>query len=48
MSLETAVIGMSLVLGLVLMILIIYLISRVNDLEVRTFAALSQTPAQET
>jgi len=46
MSLETAVIGMSLVLGLVLMILIIYLISRVNDLEVRTFAALSQT--QET
>jgi hypothetical protein len=46
MSLETAVIGLSLVLGLVLMILIIYLISRVNDLEVRTFAALSQT--QET
>ena len=47
MSLETAVIAMSLMLGLVLMILIIYLISRVNDLEYRTFAALSQTPTQE-
>lgn len=48
MSIETVVIGLSLVLGLVLMILIIYLISRVNDLEVRTFAALSQSPTQET
>ncbi|MDG2461212.1 MAG: hypothetical protein P8M73_10070 [Luminiphilus sp.] len=48
MSLETAVITMSLMLGLVLMILIIYLISRVNDLESRTFAALSQTSMQET
>ncbi len=48
MSLETAVIALSLVLGLVLMILIIYLISRVNDLEIRTFAALSQAPTQET
>jgi hypothetical protein len=48
MSLATAVITMSLMLGLVLMILIIYLISRVNDLESRTFAALSQTSMQET
>ena len=42
MSLENVVIAISLMLGLVLMILIIYLISRVNDLETRTFAALSQ------
>ena len=42
MSLENVVIAISLVLGLVLLILIIYLISRVNDLEIRTFAALAQ------
>lgn len=48
MSLENVVIGLSLVLGLILLILIIYLISRVNDLEIRTFAALSQTPTQVT
>ena len=47
MSLETVVIAISLMLGLVLLILIIYLISRVNDLEIRTFAALSQGSAQE-
>lgn len=46
MSLENVVIAISLVLGLVLMILIIYLISRVNDLETRTFAALSQGTTQ--
>jgi hypothetical protein len=47
MSLENVVIAISLVLGLILMILIIYLISRVNDLETRTFAALAQGSNQE-
>ena len=37
MSLENIVIAVSLLLGIVLLILIIYLISRVNDLEARAF-----------
>ena len=43
MSLENIVIAVSLMLGIVLLILIIYLISRVNDLEARAFS--SQTSA---
>jgi len=38
MSLENAVIAISLFLGIILLILIIYLISRVNDLEARAFS----------
>ena len=38
MSLENIVIAVSLLLGIVLLILIIYLISRVNDLEARAFS----------
>lgn len=43
MSLENIVIAVSLMLGIVLLILIIYLISRVNDLEARAFS--NQTAA---
>ena len=43
MSLENIVIAVSLMLGIVLLILIIYLISRVNDLEARAFS--NQTTA---
>ena len=38
MSLENIVIAVSLLLGIVLLILIIYLISRVNDLEAKAFS----------
>jgi hypothetical protein len=38
MSLESTIIAISLLLGIVLLILIIYLISRVNDLEARAFS----------
>jgi len=38
MSLENVVISVSLLLGIVLLVLIIYLISRVNDLEARAFS----------
>ena len=38
MSLENIVIAVSLLLGIVLLVLIIYLISRVNDLEARAFS----------
>ena len=38
MSLENIVISVSLLLGIVLLVLIIYLISRVNDLEARAFS----------
>ena len=43
MSLENIVIAASLLLGIILLILIIYLISRVNELEARAFS--NQTPA---
>ena len=39
MSLENIVIAVSLLLGIVVLILIIYLISRVNDLEARAFSS---------
>jgi len=39
MSLENIVIAVSLLLGIVLLILIIYLISRVNDLEAKAFSS---------
>tara|TARA_B100000900_G_scaffold375488_1_gene357529 strand:- start:25 stop:663 length:639 start_codon:yes stop_codon:yes gene_type:complete len=39
MSLENIVIAVSLLLGIVLLVLIIYLISRVNDLEARAFSS---------
>ena len=38
MSLENIVIAVSLLLGIVLLVLIIYLISRVNDLEAKAFS----------
>ena len=38
MSLENIVITVSLLLGIVLLVLIIYLISRVNDLEAKAFS----------
>ena len=38
MALENIVIAVSLLLGIVLLILIIYLISRVNDLEAKAFS----------
>jgi len=43
MSLENIVIAASLLLGIILLVLIIYLISRVNELEARAFS--NQTPA---
>ena len=39
MSLESVVIGVSLLLGIVVLVLIIYLISRVNDLEAKAFSS---------
>ena len=39
MSLENVVISVSLLLGIVLLVLIIYLISRVNDLEAKAFSS---------
>ena len=39
MSLESVVIAVSLLLGIVVLILIIYLISRVNDLEAKAFSS---------
>ena len=46
MSLENIVIAVSLLLGIVLLILIIYIISRINDLEAKAFANQgSATPA---
>lgn len=47
MSLENTVIAISLLLGIVLLILIIYLISRVNDLEARAFATLTSTASEK-
>ena len=46
MSLVNVVIAVSLLLGIVLLILIIYLISRVNDLEAKAFSNQS-TPSPE-
>ena len=42
MSLENIVIAVSLLLGIVLLVLIIYLISRVNDLRPRLFLSKGQ------
>ena len=39
MSLENIVIAVSLLLGIVVLVLIIYLISRVNDLEAKAFSS---------
>jgi hypothetical protein len=47
MSLENIVIAVSLLLGIVLLILIIYLISRVNDLEARAFSNQSTGSAEK-
>ncbi len=47
MSLENIVIAVSLLLGIVLLILIIYLISRVNDLEAKAFSGQGNTVAAE-
>ena len=47
MSLENTVIAISLLLGIVLLILIIYLISRVNDLEARAFSNLTATSGEK-
>ena len=48
MSLENIVIAVSLLLGIVLLILIIYLISRVNDLEAKAFSIQGATnPAEK-
>ena len=48
MSLENIVIAVSLLLGIVLLILIIYLISRVNDLEAKAFSHQgAATPAEK-
>ena len=48
MSLENIVIAVSLLLGIVLLILIIYLISRVNDLEAKAFSHQgTATPAEK-
>jgi hypothetical protein len=48
MSLENIVIAVSLLLGIVLLILIIYLISRVNDLEAKAFSNQGTTnPAEK-
>lgn len=47
MSLENIVIAVSLLLGIVLLILIIYLISRVNDLEAKAFSNQSAASAEK-
>ena len=47
MSLENIVIAVSLLLGIVLLILIIYLISRVNHLEATAFSNLGASPAEK-
>lgn len=47
MSLENIVIAISLLLGIVLLILIIYLISRVNDLEARAFSNQSTASTEK-
>ena len=47
MSLENIVIAVSLLLGIVLLILIIYLISRVNHLEATAFSNQGATPAEK-
>ena len=47
MSLENTVIAISLLLGIVLLVLIIYLISRVNDLEARAFSNLTSAPTEK-
>ena len=47
MSLENIVIAVSLLLGIVLLILIIYLISRVNDLEARAFSNQSTASTEK-
>ena len=47
MSLENVVIAVSLLLGIVLLILIIYLISRVNDLEAKAFSIQGTTNSAE-
>lgn len=47
MSLENAVIAISLFLGIILLILIIYLISRVNDLEARAFSYFTSAAPTE-
>lgn len=47
MSLENVVIAVSLLLGIVLLILIIYLISRVNDLEARAFSNQSTASTEK-
>ena len=47
MSLENIVIAVSLLLGIVLLVLIIYLISRVNDLEAKAFSIKGRRPQQK-
>ena len=47
MSLENTVIAISLLLGIVLLVLIIYLISRVNDLEARAFSNPASAPTEK-
>ena len=47
MSLENIVIAVSLLLGIVLLILIIYLISRVNDLEAKAFSNLNAATSEK-
>ena len=47
MSLENIVIAVSLLLGIVLLILIIYLISRVNDLEAKAFSGQGMVNQQK-
>ena len=48
MSLESVVIAVSLLLGIVVLILIIYLISRVNDLEAKAFSSQgTENPAEK-
>ncbi len=47
MSLENIVIAVSLLLGIVLLILIIYLISRVNQLEATAFSSQGAAPAEK-
>ena len=48
MTLENVVVAVSLLLGIVLLILIIYLISRVNDLEAKAFSTLASLPSGST
>ena len=47
MSLENIVIAVSLLLGIVLLVLIIYLISRVNDLEAKAFSNLNAATSEK-